>query len=73
MMHSFEPFTPALFQEETGLSAADNEAIYMRWVNTQINFANYKAMQDMSASLKEILARLNDPAMIADGKYRFSK
>ena len=73
MMDIFEPFTPSLFQEQTGLSAADNEAIYMRWVNTQINLANYKAMQEMSASLKEILKRLNDPAMVADGKYPFSK
>ena len=72
-MHIFEPFTPELFQEQTGLAAADNEAIYMRWVNTQINLANYKAMQEMSASLKDILTRLNDPTMVTDGKYPFSK
>ena len=73
MIDIFEPFTPALFQEQTGLAAADNEAIYMRWVNTQVNLANYKAMQEMSASLKEILKLLNDPAMVVDGKYPFSR
>jgi hypothetical protein len=45
----------------------------MRWVNTQINLANYKAMQAMSASLKDILERLRDPAMLAGGKYPFTK
>lgn len=31
-----------------------NEAIYLRWVNAQVNYANYQAMQEMTRSLKEI-------------------
>lgn len=73
MAHHFEPFTPALFTEQTGLNAADNEAIYIRWVNTQINYANYQSMREMTASLKEIVERLKDPSLVSDRKYPFSK
>ena len=58
MTHLFEPFTPELFWQQTGLDATQNEAIYTRWVNTQINFANYKSMQEMTSSLKEIIELL---------------
>jgi hypothetical protein len=54
MTYRFEPFTPEAFAEETGFDANDNEAIYLRWVNSQINYANYLAMKDMCLSLKEI-------------------
>jgi hypothetical protein len=54
MTKHFEPFTPEFFKKETGFDAADNEAIYFRWVNSQINYANYKIMSEMSASLKQI-------------------
>ena len=54
MKNRFEPFTPEAFQEEMGIDANDNEAIYLRWVNSQINYANYLAMKDMCLSLKEI-------------------
>ena len=37
MTQLFEPFTPELFKQQTGLDAMDNEAIYIRWVNSQIN------------------------------------
>jgi hypothetical protein len=60
MMHQFEPFTPELFKQQTGLNAHDNEAIYVRWVNTQINYANYQAMKEMTESLKEIIRLLNE-------------
>jgi hypothetical protein len=70
----FEPFTPAEFQKETGMDATENEAIYIRWVNTQINYANYQNMRQMSEALKEILERLKDPSLSGgDGKYPFSK
>jgi len=59
MTHHFEPFTPELFKQETGLNAHENEAIYVRWVNTQINYANYQSMREMTASLKEIIRLLN--------------
>ena len=58
MTPPFEPFTPELFRQQTGLDAAQNEAIYIRWINTQINFANYKSMNEMTASLKEIIELL---------------
>lgn len=62
----FTPFTPEAFQKETGLNAADNEAIYIRWVNTHINYANYQTMQQMAESLKEICSLLKDPAMVEE-------
>lgn len=55
MTHRFEPFTPELFKQQTGLDARDNEAIYVRWVNTQVNYANYQSMQEMTKSLNEIV------------------
>jgi hypothetical protein len=60
MIHHFEPFTPELFKQQTGLNAHDNEAIYVRWVNTQINYANYQAMREMTQSLKEIIRLLTE-------------
>ena len=60
MTHHFEPFTPELFKQQTGLNAFDNEAIYVRWVNTQINYANYQAMKEMTTSLKEIIGLLTE-------------
>ena len=60
MTHHFEPFTPELFKQQTGLNADENEAIYVRWVNTQINYANYEAMKEMTESLKEIIKLLNE-------------
>lgn len=60
MTHQFEPFTPELFKQQTGLNAHENEAIYVRWVNTQINYANYQAMSEMTESLKEIIRLLNE-------------
>ena len=59
MTHQFEPFTPELFNQQTGLNAFENEAIYLRWVNSQVNYANFKTMQEMSSSLKEIIRILN--------------
>lgn len=59
MTHPFEPFTPELFRQETGLNADENEAVYIRWVNTQINYANYQAMREMTHSLKEIIRLLS--------------
>lgn len=60
MTHQFEPFTPELFKQQTGLNAHENEAIFIRWVNTQINYANYQAMREMTQSLKEIIRLLNE-------------
>jgi hypothetical protein len=60
MSSLFEPFTPEEFNRQTGLVAADNEAIYLRWVNTQINYANYQTMREMVASLKEIKGILKE-------------
>ena len=60
MTHRFEPFTPELFKQQTGLDARDNEAIYVRWVNTQVNYANYQSMQEMTRSLKEIIQLLRE-------------
>lgn len=56
----FEPFTPEEFQRQTGLIASDNEAIYLRWVNTQINYANYQTMREMVTSLQEIKSILKE-------------
>lgn len=72
MSHQFEPFTPELFHEQTGLNAAENEAIYIRWVNTQVNMANYRAMAEMSASLKEIIELLKQGAL-QSGKDSLSR
>ena len=58
MTHLFEPFTPELFRQQTGLNAHENEAIYIRWVNTQVNYANYQAIKEMTQSLKEIIRLL---------------
>jgi hypothetical protein len=55
----YEPFTPESFKQNTGLEAAENEAIYLRWVNSQINYANYLSMKEMASSLKEIMRLLN--------------
>lgn len=73
MAELFEPFTPDVFFQQTGLRAQDNEAIYMRWVNTQINYANFQSMKEMTATMKEILERLKDPSMVENGKYPFTK
>ena len=59
MNHIFEPFTPETFRQQTGMDAHENEAIYLRWVNVQINYANYLNMQEMNHSLKEIIHLLN--------------
>ena len=64
MTKHFEPFTPESFKKETGFDAADNEAIYFRWVNSQINYANYKIMSEMSASLKQITQLLREDSPI---------
>lgn len=63
MNHFFEPFTPDRFRAETGLNAQENEAIYLRWVNSQINYANYKQMQEMNNSLREIIVLLKEGAL----------
>ncbi len=76
MPNYFEPFTPELFKQETGLNAYENEAIYVRWVNTQINYANYQAMKEMTQSLKEIIRLLNENDLRLTSKendYPFSK
>lgn len=75
-MHQFEPFTPELFRQQTGLNAHENEAIYVRWVNTQINYANYQSMREMTQSLKEIIRLLNENDFSLTKKednYPFSK
>ena len=68
MSHLFEPFTPEVFKEKTGLNATDNEAVYIRWVNTQINYANYVQMQLMNESLKEIITLLKEGALADTSK-----
>jgi hypothetical protein len=76
MTHHFEPFTPELFRQQTGLNAHENEAVYIRWVNTQINYANYQAMREMTQSLQEIIRLLkeNDFTLIKkEDNYPFSK
>ena len=72
-MHQLEPFTPEEFKKATGLNATDNEAIYLRWVNTQINYATYQSMQEMTKSLKIIIDLLKENAPVGDGKYPFTK
>lgn len=76
MTHHFEPFTPEVFKKETGLNAHENEAIYVRWVNTQINYANYQSMREMTESLKEIIRLLNENELSLtkkDDNYPFTK
>mgnify|MGYP006951299741 CR=1 FL=1 len=76
MTHHFEPFTPELFKQQTGLNAHENEAIYIRWVNTQINYANYQSMKEMTQSLKEIIRLLTENDLTLTKKednYPFSK
>jgi hypothetical protein len=76
MMHQFEPFTPELFRQQTGLQAEENEAVYIRWVNTQINYANYQAMKEMTQSLKEIILLLkgNESTLVKkEENYPFTK
>lgn len=64
MTHQFEPFTPELFKQQTNLDAFENEAIYLRWVNSQVNYANFLTMKEMTASLKEIVSLLKSGALI---------
>ena len=76
MTHQFEPFTPELFRQQTGLNAHENEAIYVRWVNTQINYSNYQSMKEMTQSLKEIIRLLTENEFTLSKKednYPFSK
>ena len=73
MAHQLEPFTPEEFKKATGLNAGDNEAIYLRWVNTQINYATYLSMQEMSKSLKLIIDLLKENALSEEKKYPFTK
>ncbi len=73
MTHQLEPFTPAEFKKVTGLNAADNEAIYLRWVNTQINYATYLSMQEMTKSLNVIVDLLKENTALEEKKYPFSK
>jgi hypothetical protein len=73
MTHLFEPFTPELFKQQTGMNAHENEAIYLRWVNAQINYANYQNMKEMNTSLKEIISLLKDGALEGEKKYPFAK
>lgn len=63
MTHLFDPFTPERFRQETGLLAHENEAVYLRWVNSQINYANFLQMQEMNNSLKEIIGLLKEGAL----------
>ena len=67
MTDLFTPFTPELFKQQTGLNAQENEAIYIRWVNSRINYANYQHMKEMNDSLKEIVS------ILKGGEVRISK
>ena len=71
MTHQLEPFTTEEFKKSTGLNASDNEAIYLRWVNTQINYATYQTMQEMTKSLKVIIELLQEDDQ--PKQYPFSK
>lgn len=73
MTHQLEPFTAEEFKKATGLNASDNEAIYLRWVNTQINYATYLSMQEMTKSLKIIIHLLQQNAPLEEKKYPFAK
>jgi hypothetical protein len=68
MTNQFSPFTPEAFKQQTGLNAVDNEAIYLRWVNSQVNYANYLNMKEMTSSLKEIIALLRQGSLDAVDK-----
>jgi hypothetical protein len=68
MMHQFQPFTADAFNQQTGLNAFENEAIFIRWVNTQINYANFVQMQAMNESLKEIVSILKEGAFVGTTK-----
>lgn len=68
MTHLFEPFTPERFSQETGLNAHDNEAVYLRWVNSQINYANFLQMQEMNTSLREIILLLKEGVLTPSEK-----
>jgi hypothetical protein len=68
MTRHFEPFTPEVFRQQTGLNAIDNEAVFIRWVNTQINYANFLQMQSMNASLTEIISLLKESTVIGQSK-----
>jgi hypothetical protein len=46
------------------MDAGDNEAIYVRWVNAQINYANYQQMKEMNASLQQIIGLLKEGAYL---------
>ena len=72
-MHSFEPFTPELFKQQTGLNAHENEAIYIRWVNSQIHYGTFQLMKEMAASLKEIIQLLKESSSEETAKYPFAK
>ncbi len=67
MTYRFEPFTPEAFREQTGLNAQENEAIYLRWVNSQINYANYQHMKEMNSSLQEIVSLLKNSEVSISG------
>jgi hypothetical protein len=73
MTHLFEPFTPEEFKKATGLNAGDNEAIYLRWVNTQINYATFQSMREMTKSLKTIIDLLKENSVQEEKKYPLSK
>lgn len=68
MTYLFEPFTPEKFKLATGLNATENEAIYLRWVNSQINYANYLQMQEMNTSLRQIIGLLKEGALSESSK-----
>ena len=73
MTHFFEPFTPEAFKKATGLTATDNEAIYIRWVNTQINYATFQSMQEMTASLKIIIDLLKENSSTQEEQFPLIK
>jgi hypothetical protein len=73
MTYFFEPFTPDEFKKATGLNASDNEAIYIRWVNSQINYATYQSMLEMTASLKKIIGLLEQNTPQEEKENPFAK
>jgi hypothetical protein len=73
MADQFEPFTPELFKQQTGLDAGENEAVYIRWANSQINYATFQLMKEMTASLKEIILLLQENNKAAANQYPFTK
>ena len=58
MKLSFDPFTPEMFRQQTGLNAEEHEGVYLRWVNAQINYENYRSMKNMNESLQQIIGLL---------------